>query len=103
KLSGFLSVLGIVIIGFIALAIADFYIVARFRPRSGSGVEVVNWAGVLTLAFASVVAYVLSETGVFPFGFIASTVIVLLLYPVVRLKWLTPSANARPVKATVGG
>lgn len=103
KLSGFLSVLGIVIIGFIALAIADFYIVARFRPRVGSEVELVNWAGVLTLAFASVVAYVLSETGVFPFGFIASTVIVLLLYPVVRLKFLTPSASAQPVNAAVGG
>ena len=101
KLSGFLSVLGIVIIGFIALAIADFYIVSRFRPRTGT-VEQVNWAGVLSLAFASVVAYLLSETGVFPFGFVASTVIVLLVYPVVRLKMTGRQLPAEPAPAPVG-
>ncbi|WP_156935191.1 purine-cytosine permease family protein [Pseudonocardia spinosispora] len=84
KLAGFLAVLGIVIVGFIALVVADYYIVARRAPRPAQ-VEQVNWAGVLTLAGASVVAYVLSETGVFPFGFIASTVLVLVVYPVVRL------------------
>ncbi|MGW4489502.1 purine-cytosine permease family protein [Amycolatopsis sp. NPDC004368] len=84
QLSSFLNVLGIVVIGFIALAVADFYIVRRFRPRSGEP-EPVNWAGVGSLVGASVVAYILSETGVFPFGFLASTVIVLIAYPLVRL------------------
>ncbi|GAA5176279.1 cytosine permease [Pseudonocardia eucalypti] len=98
KLSGFLSVLGIVIIGFIALAIADFYLVSRWRPRP-PGVEVVNWAGVGTLAFASVVAYLLAETGVFPFGFVASTVIVLVVYPLVRLRFGPRPGAEEPAEA----
>jgi cytosine permease len=36
KLSGVLNVLGIVVMGFIAPAIADFYIVSRSRPRDTS-------------------------------------------------------------------
>jgi len=47
KLSGFLSVLGIVMMGFIALAIADFYLVRPSQPRTGEA-EPVNWAGVAT-------------------------------------------------------
>lgn len=101
-LAGFLSVMGIVIIGFIGLAIADFYIVGRLRPQRVSEVETVNWAGVATLAFASAVAYVLSETGVFPLGFVTSTVIVLLVYPVVRLKLLTPKDASESTVEMVG-
>ena len=96
KLAGFLSVLGIVLVGFIALVIADYYIVARRQPRPVE-VEPVNWAGVLTLAGASIVAYLLSETGVFPFGFVASTVLVLLVYPVVRLRLLKRPRQPSPV------
>lgn len=102
QLAGFLSMLGIVIVGFIALAIADFYIVRRSRRRPVSEVESVNWAGLLTLAFASVVAYVLSETGVFPFGFVASAVIVVLVYPLVRLRLIKPGpTESERVAATV--
>lgn len=101
QLSGFLSVLGIVIVGFIALAIADYYVVARSRRRAAADVETVNWAGVLSLAFASVVAYLLSETGVFPFGFVTSTVIVLLVYPVVRMKLVKPRVGVEPAPAVV--
>lgn len=104
KLSGFLSVLGIVIIGFIALSVADFYIVGRGRRRSlEAAVEPVNWAGLITLVVASVVAYALQASGVFPFGFVTSTVIVLVVYPVVRLKVIRPKrvvATAEPVAVT---
>ena len=101
KLSGFLSVLGIVIVGFIALAVADFYIVSRCRRGTGE-IEPVNWAGVLTLASASIIAHVLSETGVFPFGFVASTVIVLVAYPPIRLKLLRQRVSEEPAAAAVG-
>lgn len=94
KLSGFISVLGIVVVGFIALAVADFYLVGRGRRTELAEVESVDWAGVLTLAFASIVAYLLVESGVFPFGFVTSTVLVLVAYPVVRLKLIKPRARA---------
>jgi cytosine permease len=98
KLSGFLSALGIVMMGFIALAIADFYLVRRGRPRSGDA-EAVDWAGVGTLVVASAIGYALSATGVFPFGFVTSTVLVLIGYPLVRL--LLPAREPAPSPATV--
>ncbi len=94
KLSGVLNVLGIVVMGFIALAIADFYIVSRSRQRDMSAeVEPVNWAGVLSLAVASTVAYVLYRTDVFQYGFVASAVLVVLIYPPLRLMVLKPAAR----------
>jgi cytosine permease len=93
QLSTFISQLGVVIIGFIALAIADFYIVRRLRGPAAE-VENVNWAGLLSLAAASAIAYTLSQTGVFQFGFVASAVLVLLIYPPVRLYLLKPRGTA---------
>jgi cytosine permease len=91
KLATVVSDLGIVIIGFIALSIADYYIVRRGAAvKQDAAVERVNWAGLLTLVFASVVAYILQTSGVFHFGFVAATVIVLAVYPPVRAKVLRP-------------
>ena len=103
RLSGVLNVLGMVVMGFIALAIADFYIVARSRARDTSAeVEPVNWAGVLTLVIASTVAYALYRTGVFQYGFLASAVITVLLYPPLRMMVLKPTVRSieAPVHAT---
>jgi cytosine permease len=91
KLATVVSDLGIVVIGFIALSIADYYIVRRRAgDKRDAGVERVNWAGVLTLVFASVLAYILQTTGVFSFGFVAATIIVLVVYPPVRTKVFKP-------------
>jgi cytosine permease len=91
RLSTVISDLGIVIIGFIALSIADYYIVRRGTvAKRDAGVERINWAGLLTLVFASVVSYILQTTGVFSFGFVAATIIVLVVYPPVRAKVLKP-------------
>ncbi|MBB4683877.1 purine-cytosine permease family protein [Amycolatopsis jiangsuensis] len=89
-LSGFISVLGMIMMGIIATAIADYYVVARRERRSRDLVEPVNWAGVVTVATASLVSYVLSETGVFPFGFLSATVLCLVLYPLARTSVLKP-------------
>jgi cytosine permease len=95
KLSGVLNVLGMVVMAFIALAIADFYIVNRSQVRDTSAeVEPVNWAGVLTLIIASTVAYVLYRTGAFQYGFLASAVITVVLYPPLRTMVLKPTARA---------
>jgi cytosine permease len=103
RLSGVLNVLGMVVMAFIALAIADFYIVARSRPRDTSAeVEPVNWAGVSTLVVASAVAYTLYRTDVFQYGFLASAVITVLLYPPLRMMVLKPTVRSieAPVHAT---
>ena len=52
-----------------------------------------NWAGVLTLVVASAVAYTLYRTDVFQYGFVASAVLVVLVYPLVRLTLLKPVAT----------
>ncbi|NKQ51722.1 hypothetical protein HFP15_02365 [Amycolatopsis sp. K13G38] len=93
-LSGFISVLGMIMMGIIATAIADYYLVSTREPRDPGAVEPVNWAGVVTVAVSSVVAYVLSETGAFPFGFLSATVLCLILYPIVRTSVLKPRAVA---------
>jgi cytosine permease len=94
RLSGLLNVLGMVVMAFIALAIADFYIVARCRARDTSAeVEAVNWAGVVTLILASGIAYVLYRTGVFQYGFLASAVIAVAVYPPLRMTVLRPTAR----------
>ncbi|HEX6448294.1 MAG TPA: hypothetical protein VF060_02415 [Trebonia sp.] len=91
KLATVVSDLGIVIIGFIALSIADYYIVRRGAAvKQDAAVERVNWAGLLTLVFASVVAYILQVSGVFHFGFVAATIMVLAVYPPMRAKVLRP-------------
>jgi cytosine permease len=95
KLSGVLNVLGMVVMAFIALAIADFYIVSRSRARDTSAtVEPVNWAGVITLIIASTGAYVLYRTGAFQYGFLASAVITVVLYPPLRVMVLKPTVRA---------
>jgi cytosine permease len=95
RLSGVLNVLGMVVMAFIALAIADFYIVTRSRARDTSAeVEPVNWAGVSTLVLASAVAYALYRTGVFQYGFLASAVITVVLYPPLRTMVLKPTVRS---------
>ncbi|KAA9166423.1 hypothetical protein FPZ12_002360 [Amycolatopsis acidicola] len=91
-LSGFISVLGMIMMGIIATAIADYYFVSRRDRRHRE--EPVNWAGVVTVAVSSVVSYVLSETGLFPFGFLSATVLCLVLYPFARTSLLKPKAVA---------
>lgn len=96
KLSQVLSDLGIVMMGFIALAIADYYIVRRrAQDKLADGVERVNWAGLITLAGASVIAYILQSTKVFSFGFVAATVIVLVVYPPLRTRVIKPGWGTR--------
>jgi len=46
---------------------------------------------------ASAVGYVLSATGVFPFGFVTSTVLALLVYPAVRLRLLPARTPVTPI------
>ncbi|WP_307076181.1 purine-cytosine permease family protein [Arthrobacter pascens] len=84
-LGSFLGILGVSTTALAGVIIADYFIVRKCRPATGTEAEPVNWAGVLSVIFATVVGSVLSETGVTPLGFLVSLVIVIVLYPVLRI------------------
>ncbi|MEO6825713.1 MAG: cytosine permease [Microbacteriaceae bacterium] len=84
-LSSFLGILGVSTTALAAVIIADFFIVRKRRPALATENEAINWAGVISVIVAAVTGSVLSETGVTPLGFVVSLVIVLVLYPILRL------------------
>lgn len=92
--SSWLDALGILTTSLATLVIADFFIVRRRRPADPSVVENVNWAGVLTLVTASVLAQALVLTGVTRLGFAVAIVTTAVLYPALRTTVL-PDRTAR--------
>ena len=84
-LSSFLGILGVSTTALAAVIIADFFIVRKRQPARANENESVNWAGVISVVVGAVVGSVLSETGVTPLGFVVSLVLVLVLYPILRL------------------
>ena len=93
-LGSFLGILGVTTTALATVIIADFFIVRKRRPAVASEMESVNWAGVISVIVGSVAGSVLSETGVTPLGFVVSLVIVLVLYPLLRLTVLPPRRSA---------
>ncbi len=92
-LQTYLGLLGILTTSFCGIMIADYYIVRRMSsPVGRSSVDSINWAGVISITLASVVSFVLQQTGVFLLGFLLALVITLVLYPVLRLTVLKPGA-----------
>lgn len=84
-LGSFLGILGVSTTALAAVIIADYFIVRRRKPAEAIETESVNWAGVLSVIVAAVIGSVLAETKVTPLGFLVSLVIVLVLYPLLRL------------------
>jgi len=99
-LQTYLGLLGILTTSFCGIMIADYYIVRRFAPRrmrSTGTVDSVNWAGVISISVASVVSFVLAQSGVFVLGFLLALVITLILYPVLRMWVLKPGAYTKQI------
>lgn len=84
-LGSFLGVLGVSTTSLAAVIIADFFIVRKRRPARADETEAYNWAGIISVLIAGVAGSILSETGVTPLGFAVSLIIVLVLYPVLRI------------------
>ncbi|MBI4445830.1 MAG: hypothetical protein HY645_07955 [Acidobacteria bacterium] len=92
-----LNALGILTTCFAAVMIADYYLVRKRTRADHKRVEAVNWAGILSIVVASVAALML-ETSTFPLlrlGFLVALVIVLVLYPLLRIYVLRPGTGTR--------
>lgn len=81
----YLGALGITTTAVAGVIIADFFIVRRARAVTGGQVESVNWAGVSSVVISVAVGLWLTSQGVTQLGFLVSLVLVLILYPVMRL------------------
>jgi cytosine permease len=81
-----LTILGIITTSFATLMIADYFIVRKGVPvHENAPVETVNIAGVVTIVFSSALAYTLEYYGIFILGFLLTLIIVLVLYPILRI------------------
>jgi cytosine permease len=81
----YLGILGVTTTAIAGVIIADFFIVRRRRVADPSRIENVNWAGAVSVITSSVVGAVLAETGVTQLGFLVTLVLVVVLYPVLRI------------------
>ena len=85
-IDSWLTVLGIITTSFATLMIADYVIIRkRVAAPENESVETVNIAGVITIIFSSTLAYVLEYYGIFVLGFLLTLIIVLIMYPLLRV------------------
>lgn len=97
-LQAYLGLLGILTTSFCGIMIADYYIVRRRTlVSSRSSVDSVNWAGVVSIAVATVVSFALQQAGIFALGFVLALGMTLVLYPVLRMYVLKPGTFTRQV------
>ncbi len=83
-IASWLNILGIMTMAFVAVMIADYYIVRKKTLADHAQVEAINVAGVVSVVLGVVLAVVLESTHVFPLGFLTSLVVVLVAYPILR-------------------
>lgn len=91
-ISAYLDILGITTTSFAGIMIADYYIVRRGKRADHKMVEAVNIAGVISIAIATVVSAYLETQGIFELGFLLALILVLILYPPLRL-WVFPESK----------
>ncbi len=97
-IDSWLTVLGIITTSFATLMIADYFIVRkRVAAPENESVETVNIAGVITIIFSSALAYVLEYYGIFVLGFLLTLIIVLIMYPLLRLFVFKPGKFVKTV------
>lgn len=95
QIQNWIGALGILTTACAAVMIADYYLVKRRTPAAHAKVEDINWAGVVTVSAASATAITLETLGVFRMGFLLALLIVLAVYPVLRLWILRPGTLTR--------
>lgn len=83
--ANWLAYLGAMTMALCGIMVADYYIVRRQHfDHSTHRVENWNWAGVITLHIAAGVGIVLIWTDIWALGFLASLVLSVITYPVLR-------------------
>lgn len=82
-----LDALGVLTTCMATIVIVDYYFVKRKMPSESNLIklESVNLAGILTLILSSSAALYLSTAKIFPIPFVASTILSLIIYPVLRM------------------
>ena len=83
-INGWLTILGVMTTCLAVIMVADYFIVQKQSDdlHSVEG-EAYNWAGIITLVFGTVVAMLFQKQ--LPIPFVTSSVISLILYPVLRI------------------
>lgn len=84
-IASYLGILGTTTVAIAGVVIADYFIVRRCTPAMVKEMEEVNWAGVISVVIAVIVGTLLADHGITPLGFIISLIIVLILYPLLRV------------------
>jgi cytosine permease len=92
-INNWLTVLGVITTSLAVVMITDYYIVQKKVTSEHIGSEAVNWAGVISVVFGSVIAMYLYQAQIFTIPFITACVISLVVYPLLRLYVLRPSAS----------
>lgn len=101
-LQAWLGVLGILTTSFCGVVIADYYVIRGRSPVRGSEtIDVVNWAGVVSIVVAATVSTILQEFKLFNLGFLLALVITLILYPMLRQWVLKPGTFTGQAPATL--
>lgn len=90
-IGSYLGILGVTTTALAGVIIGDFFIVRRRQVADPAEVEVVNWAGVISVVAAALLGGVLLETGVTSLGFVVALVVVLVAYPALRTTVLKPT------------
>jgi cytosine permease len=99
-ISGYLGILGVTTTALAGVIVADYFVVRRRQVADRNRVEAVNWAGVVSVVVASVTGGVLCATGVTSLGFLVSLLIVVVLYPLLRLSVLREGTATRLMGST---
>lgn len=95
----YLGWLGVLTTCVATIVIVDYYYVRRITHKDVDPAmrESINWAGIATLVIASAVAF---STDFIPIDFVTSTVLSIILYPLIRLYILKPVL--RPISEDIG-
>lgn len=95
KIASYLGILGDTTMAVAGVIIADFFLVRRGRPASPERVEMVNWAGVLSVTAGAGVGIWLTQSHASNLAFLVSLAIVLVAYPVLRTTALREGTATR--------
>ncbi|WP_042348016.1 purine-cytosine permease family protein [Bacillus massiliigorillae] len=82
-----LDALGVLTTSMATIIIVDFYFVKKRIPLNNNekSIETINIAGILTLILSSILSLYLSYAKIFPIPVLASIVLSIILYPLLRL------------------
>jgi len=93
-INNWLTVLGVITTSLAVVMVADYYIVQKkTQDMKTLASEAINWSGVISIVFGSVLAMYLFQENIFPVPFVTACIISVVLYPILRLYLLKPKVS----------